>query len=84
MSAINSVAAARELMASAPESFSLPMGLIDTASHDQLMTLAAIFLIWVARREQVSPEVALRRLSNDYVMSSILREAAARQVEERS
>ena len=77
------VAAARETLRTSPEAFCLPVGLIEQSDADELVALAAVVILWVARREDVSPDAAMHLLRGDYVLGAILHEAAARQGVER-
>jgi len=74
------VLAARAILKSDPESFSLPLGLVETAACGQLLTLAALLVVWVQKRERCTAEAAVKLLERDYVFDAILSAAAEREV----
>lgn len=73
------VKAARGILKTEPEAFALPLGLVETADGNQLLTLAALLVVWVQGREQCTADAAVKLLERDYVFESILREAALRE-----
>lgn len=74
------VLATRELLKAEPESFVLPLGLVENADCRQLLTLAALLVEWVKRRENCTAGVAIKLLAKDYVFDAILSAAAQREV----
>ena len=72
------IAAAREVLKTSPEAYSLPLGLVPTASGNQLLTLAALLVLWVQARERVPAEAAVKLLQGDYVFEAIMLAAAER------
>lgn len=73
------LAAARTTLSTNPDAFSLPLGLVGKLTLEQLLSLAAVLVLWVRAREQVSTEAAVKLLERDYVFDAILQEAALRE-----
>ena len=73
------VEVARRVLKTEPEAFALPLGLVETGDGNQLLTLAALLLVWVQAREQCTAEAAIKLLERDYVFSAVLHAAAERE-----
>ena len=73
------VLAARSVLKSEPESFALPLGLVETANSNELLTLAALLVVWVQSREQCTAEAAIKLLERDYCFNAVLFVAAERE-----
>jgi hypothetical protein len=71
--------ATRELLQADPETFSLPLGLVETGDCRQLLTVAALLVEWVKKRERCTAGVAIKLLGGDYVFDALLSAAAERE-----